>query len=77
MHIFSNPVRNVFYHTILDYSMAPENLIDENIKRLSYSFWVFETNIAITTMTDQHQHHDCEEDITMFYIIEIIAHFYI
>ena len=27
----------------------------------------------ITIMTDQHQHHDCEDDITMFDIIKVIT----
>ena len=34
---------------------------------------IFETRIAITIMTNQHQHHDCEEDITILDIIKIIA----
>ena len=41
--------------------------------RVCCLLWIFETRIAITIMTDQHQHHDCEEDITIFDIIEIIA----
>ena len=61
---------NVFYHIILNYSMASGNIIDENIKSLCYLLWIFETRIAITIMTDQHQHHDCEEDILMFDIIK-------
>ena len=65
---------NVFYHTILNYSLASGNLTDENIKILCYSLWAFdETRIAITIMTDQHQHQDCEEDIMMFDIIKIIT----
>ena len=63
----------MFYHTILDYPMASENLTDKSIKSLCSLLWIFETRKAITIMTNQHQHHDCEEDITMFDIIEIIA----
>ena len=53
--------------------MASGNLTDENIKSLCHLLWIFETRVAITIVTNQHQHHDCEEDITMFDIIEIIA----
>ena len=67
---------NVFYHTVLDYPMASESIIDENIKSLCYLLWIFETRIAIMIMTNQHQDHDCEGDITMFDIIEIIAQLY-
>ena len=49
--------------------MASGNLTDENIKSLCYLLWTFETRTAITIMTNQHRHHDCEEDITMFNII--------
>ena len=35
--------------------------------------WIFGTITAITIMTGQHQHHDCEEDIAIFNIIDIIA----
>ena len=66
----------MFYHTIFDYPMASENLTDENIKSLCGLLWIFETGKAITIMTNQHQHYDCEEDITMFDIIEIIAQLY-
>ena len=45
--------------------MASRNVIDENIKSLCYLLWIFETRVAITIMTEQHQHYDCEEDITM------------
>ena len=53
--------------------MASGNLTDENIKILCCLLWIFETRKAITIMTNQHQHHDCEENITMFDIIKIIA----
>ena len=56
--------------------MASGNIIDENIKSLCYLLWIFETRIAITIMTDQHQHHDCEEDIMMFDIVKIITQLY-
>ena len=56
--------------------MASGNLTDENIKSLCCLLWIFEIRIAITIMTDQHLYHDCEEDITMFDIIEIIAQLY-
>ena len=52
------------------------NLTDENIKSLCGLLWIFDTRIAIMIITDQHQHHNCEEDITMFNIIEIIAQLY-
>ena len=45
--------------------MTSGNLTDENIKSLCYLLRIFETRIAITIMRNQHQHHDCEEDITM------------
>ena len=67
---------NVFYHAILDYPMASESIIDEKIKNLCCLLWTFETRIAITIMTNQHQHHDCEEGIMMFDIIKIIAQLY-
>ena len=66
----------MFYHPILDYPMASGNLTDENIKSLCCLLRIFETRIANTIMTNQHQHHDCEEGITMFDIIEIIAQLY-
>ena len=53
--------------------MASGNIINENIKSLCYLLWIFETRIAITIMINQLQHHDCEEDITMFDIIKIIT----
>ena len=56
--------------------MASGNLTDENIKSLCCLLWIFETRIAITIMTNLHQYHDCEEDIMMFDIIEIIAQLY-
>ena len=51
-------------------------IIDKNIKSLWYLLWIFETRIAITIMRDQHQHHDCEEDITIISNIEIIVQLY-
>ena len=36
---------NVFYHTILDYSMAFGNTIDENIKTSCYLLMTTETRI--------------------------------
>ena len=63
---------------IHDYPMTSGNLADENIKRLCCCLlWIFETRIAITVMTNQHQHHNCEEDITMLDIIEIITQLYL
>ena len=56
--------------------MASGSIIDENIKNLCCLLWIFETRIAIMIMTNQHEHHDCEEDITMFDIIKIIAQLY-
>ena len=53
--------------------MAFGNLTDENVKSLCCLLWIFETRKIITIMTNQHQHHDCEEDITMFDKIEVIA----
>ena len=50
-------------------------VIDENIKSLYYLLWIIETRIAITIMTNQHQHHNCEEDIIL-YIINIISQLY-
>ena len=61
---------NVFY---LDYSMLFGNIIDKNFKSLCNLLWIFETRIAITIMTNQHQQHDCEEDITILDMIKIIA----
>ena len=55
--------------------MASRNKIDENIKSLCYLLWVFEIRIAITT-TVMNQYYDCEEDITMFNMIEIIVQLY-
>ena len=46
--------------------MASGSIIDENIKSLCCLLWIFETRIAIMIITDQHQHHNCEEDITIF-----------
>ena len=60
---------NVFYHTILDYPMAFGNLTDENSKDLCCLLWIFATRIAIMLITNQHQHHDCKDDITMFDIV--------
>ena len=56
--------------------MASGSIIDENIKSLCCLLWIFETRISITIIRNQHQHHDCEEDITMFDIIKIIAQLY-
>ena len=59
--------------------MASGNIIDEDIKSLCYLLWIFETRIAIRIMTNQFQHHSCEEtlrfeeDIMMFNTIKIIA----
>ena len=53
--------------------MALGNLIDENIKSLCYLLGTIETRIAITIMTDQHEHHDYEEDITIVDISKTIA----
>ena len=53
--------------------MALGNLITENTKSLCYLLWTFETRIAITIMTDQHEHRDCKEDITMFNLSKTIA----
>ena len=44
--------------SILDYSMPFGNIIDKNFKSLYNPLWIFETRIAITIMTNQHQHHD-------------------
>ena len=51
--------------------MASRTVTDENIKSLCGLLWIIETRIAITIMTNQH--HNFEEDIMMFDIIEIIA----
>ena len=56
--------------------MASGSTIDENINSFCCLLWIFETRIAITIIIDQHQHHDCEEDITIFDIIKIIAQLY-
>ena len=48
-------------------------VIDKNFKSLCNLLWIFETRIAITIMTNQHQRHNCEEDITILDIIKIIA----
>ena len=53
--------------------MASGNLTDEIIKCLCCLLWIFETRIAVMIMSNQRQHHDCKEDITIFNIIEIIA----
>ena len=49
------------------------NIIDENIKRLCYLLWIFETSIAITIIANQHQHHNWKKDITILNIIDIIT----
>ena len=59
--------------SILDYSMPFGNIIDKNFMSLCNLLCIFETRIAIMIMTNQHQHHDCEEDIMILDIIEIIA----
>ena len=59
--------------SVLDYSMPFGNIIDKNFKSSCNLLWIFKTRIAITIMTNQHQHHDCEEDITILDIIKIIA----
>ena len=59
--------------SILDYSMPLGNIIDKNFMSLCNLLCIFETRIAIMIMTNQHQHHDCEEDIMILDIIEIIA----
>ena len=56
-------------HSCLCYNLY----ITSRVKSLCCLLWIFETRIAVTIMTNQHQHHDCEEDIMMFDIIEIIA----
>ena len=67
---------NELYHTVLDYPIAFGSIIDENIKSLCCLLWIFEIRIAITIITDQHQYHDCEEDITISDVIEIITQLY-
>ena len=59
--------------SILDYSMHIGNVIDKNVKSLCNLLQIFETRIAITIMTNQHQHHDCEEYIMISDTIKIIA----
>ena len=59
--------------SILDYSMPFGNITDKNFKSLCNLLWIFETRIAITIMTNQHQHYDCEEGIMIIDIIKIIA----
>ena len=59
--------------SILDYSMPFGSIIDKNFKILCNLLRIFETRIAITIMTNQHQHHDCEEDITILDIIKIFT----
>ena len=49
------------------------NTIDKNIKSLCKLLWIFETRMAIMIVTNQHQHRDCEEDITILGIIHIIS----
>ena len=49
--------------------MASGSPTDKNIKGLCFLLLIIETRIAITIMTNQHQHQDCEEDL-------IIAQFY-
>ena len=53
--------------------MASGNLTDENINTYCCLLGIFETRIAIMIRTNRHQHHDCEEDIMMFNVIEIIT----
>ena len=53
-----------------------ENPTDKSIKSLCCLLWIFETRIAITIMTNQHQHDNCEEDIKVFDLIKIIAQLY-
>ena len=58
-------------------SHAFGNIIDNNIKSLctpliSYGSLKPEY-LAIMIMTNQHQHHDCEENITVLDIIDIIS----
>ena len=50
------------------------SIINKNFKSLCNLLRIFETRLAITIMTNQHQHHNCEEDITILDIIKIIAH---
>ena len=59
--------------SILDHSVHFGNIIDKNVKSLCNLLQIFETRIAIMIMTNQHQYHDCEEDITIFDIVKIIA----
>ena len=54
-------------------SMTFGNIFDKNFKGSCNLLRIFETRIAITIVTNQHQHHDCEEDITILDIIKIIA----
>ena len=53
------------------------NIIDKSFKCLCNLLRIFETRIAITIMANQHQHHNCEEDITILDIIKIIAQPYL
>ena len=53
--------------------MSFGNMSDENINSLCYLLWMFETRIAIMIMTNQHQRHECEEDIIKLDIINITA----
>lgn len=39
--------------------------------------WIFETRIAIMTITNQRQHHDCEEDMIIINIISQPYYVYI
>ena len=77
MWFYPNLTLSYLIKYVLSYSpMASGNIIDENIiNSLCCLLWIFKTRIAITIMTNQHQHRDCEEDIMMFDIIEIIAQF--
>ena len=59
--------------SILDYSMPLGNTSDKNFKSLCNLLQIFETRIVITIMTNQHQHHNCEEGIMILDIIKIIA----
>ena len=59
--------------SILDYSIPFGNIIDKHFKSLCNLLRIFKIRIAITIMTNQHQHPDCEEDITILDIIKIMA----
>ena len=55
--------------SILDYSMPFGNITDKNFKSLCNLLRIFETRKAITVMTNQHQHHDCEEGMMILVAI--------